>query len=171
MEAQQIRDSLREFLGEDRYRRFVTWVPNTAEGERWRFWQEGAWEEFLTMNPDCTLTPEGIVEVFSACPDYGATIQRLNYRLLVKTWLRGPLLSVEQVESKYNLSDERLGPDPVVFGFMNNAWLKLKSQMLEGDNLQAFRSPPESWANLAGREGIAIVRNGEVIDMLITILN
>src|SRR4051812_3086044 len=107
MEAQQVRDRLRDYLGEDRYRRFVTWAPNTADGERWRFWQESAWEKFVAMNPDCTLTPEGIVEVFADCPLYGARVCQRGYRSLVNTWLRGPLLSIEEVESKHTLLDER----------------------------------------------------------------
>ena len=57
------------------------------------------------------------------------------------------------------------------FGFMNDQWEQLKSEMLEGDELWDFSSPPETWAHLAGRAGIALVRDGKVIRSLITMMN
>ena len=41
----------------------------------------------------------------------------------------------------------------------------------EGDELWEFRSPRESWANMAGRAGIALVRNGEVVASIVTRMN
>lgn len=44
----------------------------------------------------------------------------------------------------------------------------LLAQMIRGDELWEFSSPEESWNALAGRAGIALVRNGKIIDAIIT---
>jgi hypothetical protein len=43
--------------------------------------------------------------------------------------------------------------------------------MEPGDELWAFSSPPETWQHLCGRAGIALVRNGEVIEAMTTMMN
>jgi hypothetical protein len=43
--------------------------------------------------------------------------------------------------------------------------------MAPGDELWEFMSPPETWAHLAGRAGIALVRDGEIIDSFLTLMN
>jgi len=45
------------------------------------------------------------------------------------------------------------------------------AQMEEGDELWEFRSPVESWEHLAGRAGIALVRQGEIINFIVTMMN
>ena len=49
--------------------------------------------------------------------------------------------------------------------------LDFKSKIQEGDELWRFSSPQESWEHLAGRAGICIVRDGEITDSLVTIMN
>ncbi len=49
--------------------------------------------------------------------------------------------------------------------------LDLKFLMLPGDELWTFSSPPEDWANLGGRAGIALVRAGRSIGHVITSMN
>ena len=56
-------------------------------------------------------------------------------------------------------------------GFMNGAWEELKAQIEPGDELWEFCSSRESWEGMCGREGIQLVRAGEVIAQLITSLN
>jgi hypothetical protein len=80
-------------------------------------------------------------------------------------------LTVEEAEEAHAVSDERLGPDPVPFGFLNGRWRALLEGREEGDELWEFRSPPETWEALAGREGIALVRGGEIVDVLTTRLS
>jgi hypothetical protein len=55
--------------------------------------------------------------------------------------------------------------------FINADWLALLDEMIEGDELWDFSSPPESWGALAGRAGIAVVRDDEIVNMLITRMN
>lgn len=89
-------------------------------------------------------------------------------------WL-GDAISVEEAEAGHpGITDERLKRFPEAgrpFGFQNQEWEALKAKMKPGDVLRDFRSPPESWQHLAGRAGIALVRGGEVVDILVTTLN
>ena len=43
--------------------------------------------------------------------------------------------------------------------------------MQPGDKLVRFASPAASWEDLAGRAGIALVRDGNVIDAFVTMMN
>ena len=89
---------------------------------------------------------------------------------MLKEWLT-QRLTIEEAEAAYPVRDERLGPDVVPFGFMNDDWRKLLEQMTPGDELWEFASSPESWAKMAGRSGIALVREGEIVDSIITMMN
>ena len=62
----------------------------------------------------------------------------------------------------------RLGTEPVPFGFQNAHWRALLDQISGGDKIWGFSSSLESWNALAGREGIALVRNGEIIAAIVT---
>lgn len=57
------------------------------------------------------------------------------------------------------------------FGFLSPKWDALKAQMQPGDELWTFSSSAESWQNLAGRAGIALVRDKKVIATIVTRLN
>jgi hypothetical protein len=89
---------------------------------------------------------------------------------MTRDWL-SKRLTVQEIEAEHSVTDERLGPDPVPFGFINDRWKKLTAQMQPGDELWSFSSPPETWQRLCGRAGIALVRNGEIIDTLTTRMN
>jgi hypothetical protein len=47
----------------------------------------------------------------------------------------------------------------------------LTAQMQPDDEIWEFSSPPESWQLLMGWAGIALVRDGEVIDSIVTEMN
>jgi hypothetical protein len=47
-------------------------------------------------------------------------------------------------------------------------WREFIGQMAAGDELWFFESPTETWGNLAGRAGYALVRSGHVIDSLVS---
>ena len=89
---------------------------------------------------------------------------------MVKEWLTMKT-SNEEAEQANLVEDERLGPQPVPFGFQNQRWLEFKGQIQEGDELWEFSSPPETWKNLRGRAGLSIVRNGEIVDSLVTLMS
>jgi hypothetical protein len=59
----------------------------------------------------------------------------------------------------------------VPFGFCNAEWEALKQKMCPGDELWTFSSPPEDWERRMGFEGIALLRDGEIVDFFITALN
>jgi hypothetical protein len=57
------------------------------------------------------------------------------------------------------------------FGFKNGQWEAIKAAMQPGDELWTFASPAKSWEDLAGRAGIAVVRDGNPVMVLTTMLN
>jgi hypothetical protein len=58
------------------------------------------------------------------------------------------------------------------FGFCNNdEWEPLKAKMLPGDEVWRFSSPPEDWEATMGRKGVALVRDGEIVECLVTAMN
>jgi len=57
------------------------------------------------------------------------------------------------------------------FAFLNAEWEALKARMQPGDELWTFASSPESWRDLAGRAGIALVRDGQIVERLVTMMN
>jgi hypothetical protein len=61
--------------------------------------------------------------------------------------------------------------DSVPFGFCNGEWEALKAEMLPGDELWRFSSPPEDWERRMGWEGVALVRDGEVVRFVVTAMN
>ncbi len=87
-----------------------------------------------------------------------------------KDWLTRKL-TVEEAEAENLVSDERLGLTPVPFGYCNSEWRNLRAQIQPGDELWEFTSPAESWAQLFGRAGIALIREGEVVDSITTMMN
>lgn len=87
-----------------------------------------------------------------------------------KEWLQ-KVVTVGEAEAAHMRKIDRLGPEPVAFGFQNQKWRSLLAQMQEGDELREYCSSAESWAARAGRRGIALVRNGEVIDCIVTLMN
>jgi hypothetical protein len=65
----------------------------------------------------------------------------------------------------------RLTGSPVPFGFMNLEWSELVASMREGEELWEFSSAEHAWQNLAGRAGIALVRNDEIVDCILTAMS
>ena len=80
-------------------------------------------------------------------------------------------VTTEEAETAHMVKDERIGTDPVPFGFSNAEWRELLTQMQEGDELWEFNSPPKTWANRYGCAGYALVRRGTIVDCLITLRN
>jgi len=90
--------------------------------------------------------------------------------MIKKEWLK-KRTTIEECETKNLVEDKRLGTTPVPFGFINHLWLNLKRKIQEGDELWEYCSPPETWENLCGREGVCLVRGEEIIDRIITKMN
>ena len=79
--------------------------------------------------------------------------------------------SVEDIEKKHMVLDERLGDKPVAFGFQNSDWLKFKSKMQDGDKIVHYRSAPDTWRNHAGSESIRLVRDGKTVASVFSKMN
>jgi hypothetical protein len=81
-------------------------------------------------------------------------------------------ISLDEAERRNLIKDERLGPEPVPFGFLNKEPLEFKAQIQDGDELWQFMSPDDSWAEMCGRAGICIVkRDGEIGASIVTMGN
>ncbi len=57
------------------------------------------------------------------------------------------------------------------FGYLNPEWEALKARMMDGDELWNFSTPEWTWQALCVHQGIALIRNGEVIAHIVTTLN
>jgi hypothetical protein len=83
--------------------------------------------------------------------------------VIPKQWLDQEI-SVEQAEAKNMV-------DSIPFGANSSAWKRLKDSLQGGGRLWTYCSPYESFKALAGRCGIAIVRDGRVVMQLVTMMN
>ena len=84
------------------------------------------------------------------------------------------IAEAEDEHTPQDQSPERLREFPELtlpFGFQNNLWEALKSQMKPGDELWEHSSDAESWEQLMGSAGIQLVRDGVVIDGITTLFN
>lgn len=72
------------------------------------------------------------------------------------------------------------GADPMADGapaalflgdLKSREWDALKVRMVEGDEVWTFSSPPETWAKLFGRAGVALVRGGKAVYHVTTAMN
>ena len=79
--------------------------------------------------------------------------------------------SIEDIEKKHMVLDERLGDKPVAFGFQNSDWLKFKSKMQDGDKIVHYRSAPDTWRHQAGYEATLLVRDGKTVDSILGKMN
>lgn len=77
-------------------------------------------------------------------------------------------MSIEELEETHLAN---INGKDIVFGYMNDKWEKMKSQMENGDYLVEFESSPSSWRHLAGRKGIRHMRGEEVINTIIMCMN
>jgi len=82
-------------------------------------------------------------------------------------WLLSPL-SIEEADLENSY-------DGVPYGFENGKWQTLRAIILADSEAQlwSFCSPPETWTTFPrrGMEGFAIVKNGKIIDFLLTALS
>jgi hypothetical protein len=50
-------------------------------------------------------------------------------------------------------------------------WLEMKQQIRQGDELWQFTTLPKTWENLHGRAGIALVRDGRIINSVVIVMS
>jgi hypothetical protein len=83
----------------------------------------------------------------------------------VRQWLKDRL-SVSDAEVQLVEMDRDWGSEGVESGWLSYFNEHIKSQMLPGDELWLYDSGDESWENLSGEDGLALVRNGQVVALL-----
>lgn len=83
--------------------------------------------------------------------------------VIPKQWL-DHTISVEQAEAQNMV-------DGIPFEASSESWKRLKDSLQSGGILWTYCSPSESFKALAGRCGIAVVRDGRVVMQLVTIMN
>jgi hypothetical protein len=90
------------------------------------------------------------------------------------SWLIKKTTVAEAEADHPGVRDERAQRHPELarpFGALNAKWEALKADMQPNDELWTYSSPPRTWEDLAGRAGIALVREGMAIEILVTMLN
>ena len=89
-------------------------------------------------------------------------------------WLRKKITVAEAEADNPGISDDRVSRFPEAarpFGFLNREWETLKAGIKPGDELWSFISPADPWQQLASRMGVALLRDGKVIEVIITEMN
>jgi hypothetical protein len=71
-------------------------------------------------------------------------------------------IDVDEVEKDIEKWDER---------YRDYSWRPFKARMTDRDELWEFSSPAEYWERLAGRAGVALVRDGRPIAHVVTEMN
>lgn len=83
-------------------------------------------------------------------------------------------VSVEDAEKAFTPTPEQLARNPEMpsqpFAFNNERWEGLKSQMIDGEELWYFCRPRQTWRDLAGRAGLAVVHGGDVVNTLVVMM-
>lgn len=64
MDKQQFRADLKEFLGPEKYRRFISALHGRT---KFRYWQEGVWQEYLRVHPKYNYPVSTIAEFLNIC--------------------------------------------------------------------------------------------------------
>ena len=78
---------------------------------------------------------------------------------MIEQWLQTKT-TVAEVEARYGWGNNQ-----------HDRWEQLKSCITNDDELWEYCSPPETWHALAGREGIALFRNGDVVFSIVTVMS
>lgn len=100
--------------------------------------------------------------------------ERIDWDWPPPTWLREKIDLLQFERSGTRVHPMAEGSPAVLTlggGKVRKGLLDLKFLMMPGDELWTFSSPPEYWANLGGRAGIALVRAGRSIGHVITSMN
>ena len=63
------------------------------------------------------------------------------------------------------------GPVGLIFSPKRDEMARIKLRMRKEDELWIYESPPETWIQLGGRRGIALVREGKPIETLVLTMN
>jgi hypothetical protein len=89
------------------------------------------------------------------------TVSALRGLPVSKSWLAEPI-TFREIEAQLPDDHPAFAPE----------WEAFKAEMVEGDELWMWGTPPESWEHLCGRGGYVIVRDGEPTEhFIVTVMN
>lgn len=78
------------------------------------------------------------------------------------------IVSIEEAEVENMEVHTSSGPTPVPFGSANRQWCELLAQRRSGDLLWEFHSAEEWVDDRVGRAGVALVRDGKVVSLVLS---
>ncbi|TWT34484.1 hypothetical protein [Blastopirellula retiformator] len=73
-DAAEIRQLFREMLGDAQFHKFLVAMPHDVTGQKLRYWQQEAWEQFQTNYPAIRLTFPELVAIFRICQLHGSEL-------------------------------------------------------------------------------------------------
>lgn len=82
--------------------------------------------------------------------------------------------TITEIESECMEVDGSLDEQPSEFITAQDVLRKMRafvSQIKNGDQLWKYRSSEDTWQSLCGEQGFAIIRNGQTVDVFITMVN
>jgi hypothetical protein len=85
-------------------------------------------------------------------------------------FVRGPL-TVREVQKELIQDAERASSPGRRIIPGGPEWEELKAKLKRGDELYFYKTDPQSWQHLRGREGYVAIREKEVIDDFLTLMN
>lgn len=103
-------------------------------------------------------------------------IRLLCWQSLPAEWLvaqvAGGLDEVERLERERAEKAQKLWTDQELpFQLVSHAWRHFRSHFQEGDQLWRWSNGQAAWDRLAGRAGLAIVRDGRVVISFLLAMN
>jgi hypothetical protein len=85
----------------------------------------------------------------------------------MKSWLRSKT-TIAELEDAVSQT-KRFKGQPMLA--QSERWFAFKAGMQENDEIWKFSSPDDTWENLCGSAGIALVHEGEIVDIYETLMN
>jgi hypothetical protein len=71
VDASSLRRQLALYLGDARFRKFVLQLRRAG---RLRYWQEGAWRQFVALHPDCDIPFDALRAALRLCELHGTEL-------------------------------------------------------------------------------------------------
>ena len=101
-------------------------------------------------------------------------IDSTSKMMIPADWLRKKTTVEEAEADNPGISDDRVSRFPEAarpFGFQSRQWETLKAEIKPSDEVWTFISPADSWQQFVGGMGVALLRESNVIGVIVTLMN
>jgi hypothetical protein len=89
----------------------------------------------------------------------------------LRQWLR-ERITLEEAEARYaDLERATLQLTGTTGGWLDYFRERIAAEMQPGDELRLYDTGPEAWAHLHGEQGLALVRGGQVVGLIMERMN